>query len=63
MQLTPQQRQQFDEEGWLFLPGCFAEAEVAALRDEAEEIYKTDRQEVWREKDRSAAHRLRRAYL
>jgi ectoine hydroxylase len=50
MQLTPQQRQQFDEEGWLFLPGCFAEAEVATLRDEAEEIYKTDRQEVWREK-------------
>jgi ectoine hydroxylase len=50
MQLTAQQLEQFREEGWLFLPGCFAEAEVALLRDEAESIYATDRQEVWREK-------------
>src|SRR3954447_21423752 len=50
MQLTPQQLQQFRDEGWLFLPDCFSEAEVAILRDEAERIYATDRQEVWREK-------------
>src|ERR1700760_4783525 len=50
MPLTPQQMQQFAEEGYLFLPGCFSEAEVAILRDEAESIYATDRQEVWREK-------------
>src|SRR5579871_1110245 len=50
MQLTAQQLEQFCDDGWLFLPGCFAEEEVAALRDEAEAIYKTDRQEVWREK-------------
>ena len=50
MQLTSQQLRQFDEEGYLFLPGCFAEEEVAVLRDEAEQIYATDRQEVWREK-------------
>ena len=50
MELTAQQLRQFAEEGWLFLPGLFAEAEVALLRDEAEQIYATDRQEVWREK-------------
>src|SRR3984885_14279805 len=50
MQLTSQQLRQFDEDGYLFLPGCFSEAEVAILRDEAEAIYATDRQEVWREK-------------
>src|ERR671921_2642663 len=50
MKLTTQQLRQFAEEGYLFLPGCFSEAEVAVLRDEAEQIYATDRQEVWREK-------------
>src|ERR1700747_213447 len=50
MPLTPQQMQQFAEEGYLFLPGCFSEEEVAILRDEAEGIYATNRQEVWREK-------------
>ena len=50
MQLTAQQLQQFAEEGWLFLPDCFSEAEVAILRDEAEAIYAEQRPEVWREK-------------
>ena len=50
MQLTAQQLEQFRDEGWLFLPGCFSEAEVAILRDEAESIYAVDRPEVWREK-------------
>src|ERR1700682_3135685 len=50
MQLTSQQLRQFAEEGYLFLPGCFSEAEVEILRDEAESIYATNRQEVWREK-------------
>src|SRR5260370_30200401 len=50
MQLTSQQRGQFAEEGYLFLPDCFSEEEVAILRDEAEQIYATNRQEVWREK-------------
>jgi hypothetical protein len=50
MQLTAQQLEQFAEEGYLFLPGCFSEREVAILRDEAERIYASDRQEVWREK-------------
>jgi ectoine hydroxylase len=50
MQLTAQQLQQFAEEGYLFLPDCFSEEEVAILRDEAEHIYASNRQEVWREK-------------
>src|SRR5215510_6296566 len=50
MQLTAQELRQFADEGWLFLPDCFSEAEVAVLRDEAEAIYASDRQEVWREK-------------
>ena len=50
MSLTAQQLAQFAEEGYLFLPGCFAEDEVAMLCDEAERIYASDRREVWREK-------------
>jgi hypothetical protein len=50
MQLSSQQLRQFAEEGYLFLPDCFSEEEVAILRDEAEQIYATNRQEVWREK-------------
>jgi ectoine hydroxylase len=50
MTLTPEQLKQFKDEGYLFLPGCFSEDEVAVLRDEAEAIYATNREEVWREK-------------
>ena len=50
MHLTPQQLKEFDELGYLFMPGCFSDEEVAALRSEAEGIYRTERPEVWREK-------------
>ena len=50
MPLTAQQLAQFADEGYLFLPDCFSEREVAVLRDEAEAIYASNRQEVWREK-------------
>ena len=50
MKLAPEQFRQFEEDGYFFLPGCFSDEEVGVLRDEAEEIYKSDRQEVWREK-------------
>ena len=50
MQLTSQRLCQFAEKGYLFLPDCFSEEEMAILRDEAEQIYATDRREVWREK-------------
>jgi ectoine hydroxylase len=48
--LTAPQLRQFADEGWLFLPDCFSEAEVEILRDEATRICSEDRQEVWREK-------------
>src|SRR6266540_1612622 len=50
MKLTAEQLQSFDEQGYLFFPDCFSEAEVAVLRSEAESILRTNRQEVWREK-------------
>jgi ectoine hydroxylase len=49
MQLSPAQLKEFDELGYLVMPGCFSEEETAVLRSEAEAIYQTDRQEVWRE--------------
>ncbi len=48
--LTPAQLEEFDEQGYIFLPGCFSDEEVEVLRAEAEAIYRSDRQEVWREK-------------
>jgi ectoine hydroxylase len=50
MRLSPQQLKEFDEQGYLFLPDCFGDAEVAALRRDAEAIYRSDRPEVWQEK-------------
>ena len=49
MKLTQEQIDQFDEEGWIFLPDCFSPEEVAVLREEGEKIYAEDREEVWRE--------------
>ena len=67
MKLTPRQLQEFDERGYLFLPGCFSEEEIAALRSEAEQIYASNRQEVWREKSGAprtafAAHTYNEAF-
>jgi len=50
MKLSDAQLKEFDELGYLFLPGCFSPEEVAVLCDEAERIYASQRQEVWREK-------------
>ena len=49
MKLTDGQRDEFDREGFLFLPKIFSETEAAMLLAEAQDIYATDRQEVWRE--------------
>ena len=56
MPLTAQQLRQFAEEGYLFLPGCFSEEEVAILRDEAEQIYATDRREEGRQRTAVRQH-------
>ncbi len=49
MKLTSKQLKDFDEQGFLFLPECFSDEEVAVLRAEAEVIYNSGRKEVWRE--------------
>src|ERR1700684_570953 len=61
MRLTQQQVDDFNREGWLFLPELYSPEEVNLLAHEAEGIYDTDRPEVWREK--SGAPRLCRASL
>ena len=50
MKLTQQQIDDFNRDGWLFLPELFSPEEVALLAHEAVGIYDTDRPEVWREK-------------
>ncbi len=50
MRFNDQQLAQFDEEGYLFLPGQFSLEEAAMLRREADKVYAMDRQEVVREK-------------
>ncbi|HZZ90621.1 MAG TPA: phytanoyl-CoA dioxygenase family protein, partial [Caulobacteraceae bacterium] len=65
--LSAEQLAAFDEEGWLFLPECFDAAETALLREEAQAIYASQRQEVWRESSGAprtafAAHTYNEAY-
>ena len=67
MILSQDQLMTFDREGYLFLPDCFAEEEIAILRSEAEEICATERKEVWREKSGAprtafAAHTYNEAF-
>src|SRR5215813_7357408 len=50
MKLSAEQLKAFDHEGYIFMPNCFSEEEIALLRIEGEQILKADRKEVWREK-------------
>src|SRR4030081_15105 len=50
MKLTQQQIDDFNREGWLFLPELFSREEVELLAREAVGIYDAERPEVWREK-------------
>ena len=67
MTLTAEQIAAFHREGFLLLPDCFSAEEVAVLRAEADRIYATNRQEVWREKSGAprtafAAHTYNEAF-
>lgn len=67
MALTAAQLAAFDDQGYLFIPDCFSDAEVALLRREAEAIYALDRPEIWREKSGAprtafAAHTYNEAF-
>ena len=55
MRLSDEQVQQFDTEGWVFLPELFDPAEIALLNREAHRIFAMDREEVFREKDGTTA--------
>jgi ectoine hydroxylase len=67
MRLTATQIKDFDENGYIVIPHCFADEEMAVLRAEAEAIYKSSREEVWREKSGAprtafAAHKYNEAF-
>lgn len=49
MKLSSAQLAEFEDVGYLFLPGCFSDAETDLLRQEAERVYTLERKEVWRE--------------
>ena len=51
MQLTPQQLERFDRDGYLFFPGLFSAEEMRVLRDAVPAIYAEQRPEIVREKD------------
>jgi len=51
MKLTQAQLEQFDREGYLFLPDLFSPEEAALLKKEADKVYQMNREEVWREKN------------
>lgn len=55
MRLTEQQLEQFDREGYLFLPDVFTADETAVLNREAHRVFALDRKEVVREKDGKTA--------
>jgi ectoine hydroxylase len=54
MRLSQAQLDEFDREGYLFLPGVFSAEEVAILNRETPGIFAQDRQEVTREKGSTA---------
>lgn len=67
MQLTRAQMQQFDEEGYLFLPECFTAEEAGVLNRAAADVYAMEREEVWREssgvaRTAFAAHQYNEAF-
>ena len=51
MQLTSEQLSTFDRDGYLFFPDSFNAEEAKVLKQAAEEVYRLEREEVWREKN------------
>jgi ectoine hydroxylase len=67
MKLSDERLGQFDTEGWLFLPEVFTPEEVAVLREAAESVFRTKREEIWYEKSGAprtafAAHTYNEAF-
>ncbi len=51
MQLNKQQMEQFEEEGYFFIPEAFSPEEVGLMRDAAVEIFRSPREQIWLEKN------------
>ncbi len=49
MKLSDEQLKTFDESGYLFLPNLFSKEEAQALKTDANNVYASERKEVWRE--------------
>ncbi len=67
MRLSDQQVKDFHEQGYLVLPNLFSAEEVAVMREEAQTIYASNREEIWREKSGAprtafAAHTYNEAF-
>ena len=63
MQLSAEQLKAFDEQGYVFLPNCFSEEEIALLAHRGRADPQGRPPGGLARKDRRAAHRLRRAHL
>ena len=50
MQLTAQQIESFEQDGYLFFPNAFSAEETGVLKQAARDVYALQREEVWREK-------------
>lgn len=49
MKLSQEQLDQFETEGWIFIPECFSSEEIAVLKSEADNLFAEEREEIWRE--------------
>lgn len=50
MSLSPEELEQFNEQGYIFREAEFSEQEAELLRKAAKDVYAMERKEVWREK-------------
>ena len=50
MQLTTEQIESFEKDGYLFFPNAFSAEETGVLKQAARDVYALQREEVWREK-------------
>ena len=67
MHLSDAELKTFDEDGYLFFPGKFSQAEAALLKQDSETVFAMDRKEVWRESSGAArtafaAHRYNEGF-
>jgi len=67
MRLSEEELARFDEAGYLFFPNLFSSDEAGRLKREAERVYASEREEVWREasgvaRTAFAAHRYNEGF-